>query len=587
MIIERDVSKYAVFISASISDAIRKIVTIKGRIIFVVDEHGALQGLFTNGDFLRWIAKQQKVDLSQSVSTIINRNFTFAAQDDATEKIKKHLDNVLFVPIVDKRNRLVAIARRRERKEGIQIGDFSINENSPVFIIAEIGINHNGSLDLAKRLIEEAVIAGADCAKFQMRNMQALYKNAGNVNDASENLGAQYTLDILSRFQLSVKEMYAAFDYCRECGIQPLCTPWDIESLEALRQYGMPGYKVASADLTNYDLLTAITQTGKPMICSTGMSSENEIVASVHLLRNLGAQYVLLQCNSTYPAPFKDINLNYMDRLKEIGDCLVGYSGHERGFHVAIAAVARGAKIIEKHFTLDRSMEGNDHKVSLLPDEFKLMVDSIREVEQALGTVSARQITQGETMNRVTLAKSLVINCDLEPGHLIEAHMIDVKSPGRGLQPNRKTELIDLRATRRFKAGDFFYPSDLVQEQERIKARHYHFKRSWGVPVRYHDFKTILAKSNPDFLEFHLSYKDLEIDISEYFDQIYDLNLVVHSPDTFAGDHLLSPSHPDVAHRHRSIQELQRVIDLTRRLDPLFPKGNKAIDHCEYGGVYT
>lgn len=168
------------------------------------------------------------------------------------------------------------------------------------------------------------------------------------------------------------------------------------------------------------------------------MATEQEISESVKLLKELGAMYILLHCNSTYPAPFKDVNLNYLDRLKEIGDCPIGYSGHERGINVAIAAVAKGAKVVEKHFTLDKTMEGNDHKVSLLPDEFRLMVEGIRQVEQSLGEVGERKISQGELMNRETLAKSLVINCDLKLGEIITESMLEVKSPGKGLQPNRK-----------------------------------------------------------------------------------------------------------------------------------------------------
>jgi N-acetylneuraminate synthase len=292
----------------------------------------------------------------------------------------------------------------------------------------------------------------------------------------------------------------------------------------------------------------------------------------VALLKRLGAIYVLLHCNSTYPAPFKDVHLNYIDHLKEIGDCPVGYSGHERGISVAIAAVAKGAKVIEKHFTLDKSMEGNDHKVSLLPNEFQMMIEGIRQVEQALGSSDKRSISQGELMNRETLAKSLVINCDLDIGEVIMASMLQVKSPGKGLQPNRKAELIGKRSRRSLKAGDFFYPSDL--EIEKVKPRPYQFKRPWGIPVRYHDFKNLLSKSNPDLLEFHLSYKDLEVDIEQYIDQVYDLDLVIHAPELFTGDHLLDLSSQDPNYRKRSIEELQKVINVTRQLKNFFKRSN-------------
>jgi len=314
------------------------------------------------------------------------------------------------------------------------------------------------------------------------------------------------------------------------------------------------------------------------------MSVESEIIEAVNLLKRFGAQYVLLQCNSTYPAPFKDIHLKYMDRLREIGDCPVGYSGHERGFHVAIAAVARGAKVIEKHITLDRNMEGNDHKVSLLPSEFKAMVEQIRQVEEALGSADERRISQGEVINRVTLAKSLIINCDLKEGEIIREEMIEVKSPGRGLQPNRKADLIGLKARRNFKAGDFFYPSDLLQDHQHVQPRRYSFRRPWGIPVRYYDFKKLMAKSNPDFIEFHLSYKDLDLDALQFFNEAYDLDFTVHSPDLFAGDHLLNPCHPDKAYRQRSLAELQRVIDLTRQLKPFFKKASRPLIIASVGG---
>jgi sialic acid synthase SpsE/sugar phosphate isomerase/epimerase len=584
MQIDRNIRKYIVFAEDDILNALKKISDNKSRIIFSVTESGVLEGVLSDGDFRRWLVNQTSIDLNQPVWKISNKNFKYGFFQDEPEKIQSYFSNEIeFIPLLDHNRHLVAVARKRSN--GVQIGKFKIDAESPTFVIAEIGNNHNGSLELAKKLIDEAVTAGADCAKFQLRSMRSLYRNAGNANDASEDLGSQYTLDLLSRFQLSPEEMLTAFDYCKKQDILPLCTPWDIKSLALLEQYGMQAYKIASADLTNHDLLSALAKTSKPLICSTGMSTEAEIAEAVNLLQRLGAMYVLLHCNSTYPAPFKDVNLNYLDRLKEIGDCPVGYSGHERDIHVAIAAVAKGAKVIEKHFTLDKSMEGNDHKVSLLPEEFKAMVRGIRQIEQALGSSSERRLSQGELINRETLAKSLVINCNLEAGQVITAEMIEVKSPGRGLQPNRKTELIGLKAKRHFKAGDFFFASDL--EPEYVQARHYTFKRPWGLPVRYHDFKRILTKTNPDLLEFHLSYKDLEQDIYQYFDQPHELDFVVHSPELFSGDHILDLCSQNEKYRQRSIKELQRVINITRELKPFFKKASRPYIVTNIGGFTT
>ncbi len=582
MIIETNLRKYVVFAEDSIVEALKKISDNKSRIIFSVTESGVLEGVVTDGDFRRWLVSQETIDLNQPVAELSNKNFKFALfKDDRDEIESLFSNNIEFIPLLDEYDRLVAIAHSRPT-EGISIGEFNLNPESSTFVIAEIGNNHNGSLNRAKELIDAAVEAGANCAKFQMRHLSGLYKNAGNANDDSEDLGSQYTLDLLSRFQLKPEELLSAFNYCQQKGIIPLCTPWDFESLNLLEEYGMKAYKVASADLTNHDLLKALVATGKPLICSTGMATEAEIKESVALLKRLGAIYILLHCNSTYPAPFKDINLNYLERLKEIGDCLVGYSGHERDIYVAIASVGKGAKVIEKHLTLDRSMEGNDHKVSLLPHELKTMVKGIRQVELALGTSTPRNLSQGELINRETLAKSLVINCDLKAGQTIEEKMLEVKSPGKGLQPNYKAQLIGRSAVRNLKAGDFFFPSDL--ESTQIKPRNYTFKRPWGIPVRYHDFKNILSKSNPDLLEFHLSYKDLEVDLASYFDRVYDLDLVVHSPELFRGDLILDLCSPDETYRQKSIDELQRVIEVTRNLKQYFSKATQPPIVTNVGG---
>ena len=395
-------------------------------------------------------------------------------------------------------------------------------------------------------------------------------------------MGTQYTLNLLERFELPATDLLLLFDYTREQGLIPMCTPWDPESLRILEEYGMGAFKIASADLTNHDLLLRAARLCKPLIVSTGMSTEHEICEAVELLTREGAPFALLQCNSTYPAPFKDVNLNYINRLKEIGHCPVGYSGHERGYHVAVAAVAKGARIIEKHFTLDRSLEGSDHKVSLLPDEFKAMVEAIRDVESAQGTGGARFVTQGEMINRTNLSKSLVAGRDVRAGQAIHRNMILIRSPGRGLQPNRIDELIGRTLSRNIKAGDFFYPSDL--DEEVPGARTYRFRRRWGVPVRWHDFRTMLEHTAPDFIEFHLSFKDLDEDFTRFFDGTFDMDFTVHSPDVFAGDHLMDLSSEDPDYRARSVAELQRVIRMARKLKPYFQKARFPLIIASLGG---
>ena len=460
MIIENDISRFVVLSEETILTALNKITKNESRIIFCIANNGCLEGVMTDGDFRRWLVEQKTTDLNLPVSQAMNTNFAFGRTSDSPEELQAKLTYpITHLPVVDHQTRLVSVAIQRSDK--IIIENFEISQDAPTFIIAEIGNNHNGCLEHAKKLIREAHKAGANCAKFQMRDLDSLYNTQVTKQDGSGDLGTEYTLDLLARFQLEDQELFDAFDYCREIGIMPLCTPWDNSSLKKLESYGLPAFKVASADLTNLELLHRLTKTRKPLIVSTGMSTEAEIQQSAEFLKKHAAQFIFLHCNSTYPTPFKDVNLNYMTKLKGLSNGLVGYSGHERDQYVAIAAVAKGAKIIEKHFTLSKAQEGNDHKVSLVPEEFTAMVKGIRQLDTALGHCAHRTLSQGEKLNREILAKSLTATRDLPIGTEITDSMVEVKSPGTGLQPNKRAELLGMKLNRSMKKGDCFYLTDI------------------------------------------------------------------------------------------------------------------------------
>lgn len=460
----------------------------------------------------------------------------------------------------------------------IKLGKRWVGLNEPVFIIAEIGINHNGSVELARKLVDAAAEAGVDCVKFQMRDLDSLYVTR-DAKDTKQNLTTQYSLDLLGKVNLSADEIIKLMDYAKSKGLFPLCTPFDVASVEKLQAYGVDVYKIGSTDLTNHDLIRSLVVTGKPLIVSTGMADQSEIAKANKLLRRSGAKYILMHCNSTYPAPFQDVQLQLMSRL---GTALYGYSGHERGIHVAIAAVARGAKIIEKHITLDRDMEGTDHKASLLPAEFREMVEGIRQVEASIGTSRVRIMTQGERMNRANLAKSVVAARAIEKGTQITEDMLAVKSPGRGLQPYRKAELVGHTARRTLAVGDPFFETDLLAKT--LEPRQYKFKRPWGIPVRFHDFSQILDRVRPNVIEFHMSYRDLERDPKEFCKKQYDVGLVVHGVETFANDHILDLAAENAEYREESIKNLQRCIDHTRKLKSFFPKTERPAIIVNVGG---
>ena len=567
ILIERNFTQFVVFAEDSILSALSKITANQSRLIFVVSESGILQGVLTDGDFRRWIATCGEIDLNRPVTAAMNPSCRSASEGSSTAELAALLNSrIIALPLLDSHGRIVAVARLGTG--ALQLGQHPIGDEHPCFVIAEIGNNHNGDINIALQLIDAAHAAGADCAKFQMRDMGRLYSNSGKSSDMASDLGTQYTLDLLERFQLSDDELFRCFDYSASKGLVPLCTPWDDTSLQKLNQWGMEGFKVASADFTNHALLTQLAATGKPLVCSTGMASELEIRSGIRHLQKKGANYVLLHCNSTYPTPFKDVNLRYLERLRELADAPVGYSGHERGIEIPIAAAALGAVVIEKHITLDRGMEGNDHKVSLLPDEFKQMLLGIRRVEESMGQGGERSISQGEMMNREVLAKSLVASCDIDAGTTVTEAMVKIQSPGQGLQPNRVHELVGKKLPISKKKGDIFFPSDLKLQS--AKPRPFRFAQPFGLPVRYHDISTFSEVSNLDLVEIHLSYKDLEVDLDVVIPEKQPLGLVIHAPELFAGDHTLDLSTGDDKYRNHSIKELQRVVDISRNLRKRF-----------------
>jgi sialic acid synthase SpsE/sugar phosphate isomerase/epimerase len=461
----------------------------------------------------------------------------------------------------------------------LKIGKHIIGPGLSPFVIAEIGNNHNGDFDRAKKLIDLAIECGAHCAKFQMRNLKSLYRSK-SLEKKSDDLSTEYTLDLLNKFELSIEQQKSLAEYCIAKGILYMCTPWDHVSIEVLESFGVEAYKVASADLTNIPLIEKLIQTRKPLILSTGMALEEDIRFTKDILEKNNARFIFLHCNSTYPAPFKSINLKYIAELEKIHK-FIGYSGHERGINVTLAAVAMGAQVVERHFTLDRNMEGPDHAASLEPDEFKKMTQGISEIILALGD-GVKKISQGEMMNRENLAKSIVASKNLKSGHIITASDLDVKSPGQGLQPKYINQLIGKKLTRDMNIEDYFFSSDLTEGV--IESRAYEFKLDWGVPIRYHDFDKFRAMAKADIFEFHLSYTDMDVDISKYLSGTYDCDFAVHSPELFKNSRLMDLATYDEEYRQESLKETQRVINITRELKKYFPKTKRPVIVCNIGG---
>ena len=450
----------------------------------------------------------------------------------------------------------------------MKIGEKEITKNN-TFIIAEIGNNHNGDFDIAIKMIDQAIEIGVDCVKFQMRNLSEVYRKK-SLDKTGEDLGSEYIIDLLNRFELTTEEHFKLFKYCSSKDITYLCTPWDKKSIEILENFGVVAYKVASADLTNIPLLELFAETKKPLILSTGMSTEQEIKITVDYLNKKNCQFTLLHCNSTYPAPFHDIHLNWINSLRKYHKH-IGYSGHERGINISIAAVALGAEIIERHLTINRKMEGPDHAASLELSEFSQLVKGIRQVEQALGDINGeRKLSQGEMINRENLGKSLVASRNIKKGEVINKSDIKAVSPGQGISPQFFQQLIGKVTSREMKEEDYFFLSD-IEGKKRYK-NNFDFSLKWGIPVRYHDFKEFDSLINPDLFEFHLSYSDMNLELDDYLTLKSKCGYVVHAPELFEGGHLMDLTSSDYKYLKYSIEQTQRVINITRKINSYFPK---------------
>jgi len=329
----------------------------------------------------------------------------------------------------------------------VKINDKLIGEEEPCFIIAEAGVNHNGSVELAKKLIDAAKDAGADAVKFQTFKAESVVvKDAQKAEYQKETTGEGSQYDMIKKLELTEEDFRELADYAEKKDIMFLSSPFDKDSIDLLNELDVPAFKVGSGEITNFPLLRYIAKKGKPIILSTGMSTLGEIEEALDVIRSEGVEdIILLHCVSNYPARIEDVNLRAIETLKQAFKLPVGFSDHTLGITAPIAAVALGACVIEKHFTLDRNLPGPDHKASLEPDELKEMVKAIREVEKALGDGIKRPTKEEEEIKKVA-RRSIVAKVDIPEGAIVTEDMLDVKRPGTGIEPRYIDMIIGKKA---------------------------------------------------------------------------------------------------------------------------------------------
>ena len=326
------------------------------------------------------------------------------------------------------------------------------------FVIAEAGVNHNGKVELAKKMIDVAYSSGADAIKFQTFIAEEVLtkyakKAVYQVSLTNENETQQ---EMVKKFQLEFDDFIELKKYSDKKGIMFLSSPFDIPSARFLNELGLEIFKIPSGEITNYLLLKEIGSFRKRIILSTGMTSLGEIESALFVLTEHGTRrenITILHCNTEYPTPYEDVNLRAMVTIREAFKMKVGYSDHTLGIEIPVAAVALGATVIEKHFTLDRNMEGPDHKASLEPNELKSMIRAIRNVEKALGS-GLKIPSRSELKNKEIVRKSIVAKRDIKKGEIFNESNLTVKRPGYGISPMRWNEVIGRIASKDFKADE-------------------------------------------------------------------------------------------------------------------------------------
>jgi len=342
-----------------------------------------------------------------------------------------------------------------------RIGNRVIGAEHPVFVIAEAGVNHNGKVNLAKKLIDTAKKIGADAVKFQVFKAEAIVtKTAEKAAHQKRGARDESQYEMLKKLELTEDEFKQLAAHAKRRNIVFLASAYDKESVDLLDELNVPAFKVPSAEITNLPLLKHIARKGKPVIISTGMSNLGEIKEALEAIKDEGVKdIILLHCVSNYPVKVEEVNLRAMKTLTQTFGLPVGFSDHTLGITVPIAAVVLGAAVIEKHFTLDRTLPGPDHMASLEPAEFRQMVNAIRGVEKALGDGIKRQ-TRSEDEVKKALRKSVVAKVEIPRGTTITEKMLDVKRPGTGMSPRDINKIIGRKAKKRIK------PDELITFQK-------------------------------------------------------------------------------------------------------------------------
>lgn len=548
--------------SELVRDVIRTVIDSPISAVVVAEPSSKLVGIFSSGDLLNLLNRFGPTCLEFPVGTVVGLSPQVARSIDEALALMRRMDGRLrYIPVVDYRGRLDTLVV--ERNDSLRIGSSLIDRHNFPYVIAEIGLNHNGSIERAKELIRGAESAGANAVKFQARGGD-LYRPGDHY--LSEDLSAQYVHRLVENYSLGFDDLADLFAFVRETtSLDLICTAWDSEALEFLRGADIDAVKIASADFTNHELLASAVRGPLPVLASTGMCTESEVRMGIEIMLDGACDIGLFHCLSSYPPDPKDLNLGYMKHLRDLMGGVVGYSSHEMHARGVVPSIALGALMIERHITSDKSLEGTDHRISSDLQEFAEMCSTIRSTAEMIEANIPRTPTQGELLNQEALGKSLVASSPLKRGDVLNVHHVGIRSPGRGMRPYLKSRLIGRVVQRDIALGEFLHEQDFeLSELTRTNsASTFSFSVPWGIPVRYHDYVEMSESFEPDFFEIHLSAADLKYPVSRV-PFMSGSPHKFHTPDLFEGDHIIDLANSDSAYRQRSIDFLNQTFDHVR-----------------------
>ena len=578
----------------TIAQALRLIRENNGYPLNLINKDKSLFGVLSNGDIAKFLSINTDKSLEATKAEEAANHFPVVAhKNDSLETIELYLkpENIKSIPVIDIDRNIIKVITKEA--PSIKIGEYTIDNDCSPYLIAEIGVNHNGDTKEAKYLIENAKQAGCNAVKFQHRS-KSLY-SLEDIN--SYDLGTQYILSEIERTYLSIEQLAECCKFAEDIGIAVIITPFDEVALDEITEskITIAALKIASCDLTNISLIKKCGETKNPLILSTGMSFEREIIKTSKLLRDLMIAHAFLHCNSTYPNPVEDCNLKYIKRLKKITKTIVGYSSHDGNEIIPISSVAMGAKIIEFHITRSKESLGTDHRASIEVKNLKKLVESCKFVNLSMGKSTPRIPSQGELSNRISLGKSYALKNNKKKGERINNDELILISPGSGFNVNKKFELLgkklkkDIKARTLIKKSDLYYDNNL-KNKELNNAINGLFKIGYkvGIPVRYHDFESLHQIFNAKMYEFHMSDRDLNLPCDKYIHKRYeDVDLIVHAVEQYEDGFILDLASKDNFIREKSFKELDRLFKHIDKLRTYFKKKNKIPVVINPGGFTT